>query len=276
MKSKVLEALEIVLPMIKEIFHLDVQIYLTDLEKTLDVWYADSFRMEVEVGEILDASKPGHDQVLLAIETGKQNSGILPEFVYGVAVNGIVTPVFENRKVVGVVIIARSIQKDLQISHAAETLNGSLLDIEKITKEIADNASILAQRMSMIRSTSEIIGTHVNDTSNIVSKIKANSRKSNILAINASIEAARAGHFGAGFSIVAAEMGKLSTESESSTKQISEELSSVFDELDQIFADVTDVANIAEKQASIIEEIVASIEVITSETEHMVGLSKVG
>lgn len=45
---------------------------------------------------MVDITKPGHDMMLKVIEAEKGNRGVLPEFVYGVLVNGIVTPAFEE------------------------------------------------------------------------------------------------------------------------------------------------------------------------------------
>ena len=53
--------------------------------------------------------------------------------------------------------------------------------------------------------------------------------KQKILALNASIEAARAGELGAGFSVVANEVGKLSEKSSSVNKDIEDIVTKISD-----------------------------------------------
>ena len=67
----------------------------------------------------------------------------------------------------------------------------------------------------------------IKDCEDLVDKIQENTKqlnriqqRQNILALNASIEAARAGDAGRGFTVVAQEVGKLSTESRSLNEQI--------------------------------------------------------
>lgn len=57
-----------------------------------------------------------------------------------------------------------------------------------------------------------------------VEAIKSIASQTSLLSLNASIEAAKAGEFGKGFSVVASEIKKLSEQSESSAKQVSEVL----------------------------------------------------
>ncbi len=99
------------------------------------------------------------------------------------------------------------------------------------------------------------IGKGVEETSVVVSKIKANASKSKILALNASIEAARSGEAGRGFTVVAKEMGEMATASGTSAVEINTALKSIFGDLDEITASISTANELAEKQTGSIKEI---------------------
>lgn len=275
MASNALDALMVSLPLVKEIFRLDSQICLCDRTKTIGVWYANTFHMNVVVGEIIDGNKPGHDMLLKAMETGIGNSGILPEFVYGVAVDGIITPVFEDGKVVGVISAAVSIKERLEVEHATENLNRNLASSQVITSEIAKGSLDLAEKLDKVRSFSLKIEELAKGTSSIVKGIQGNSRKSNILAINASIEAARAGEKGRGFSIVASEMGDLAKVSEESTRSISSYLEDIFSKLNAIISEINYVADISTTQAAALKEISSTLENISLDANKLESIAKI-
>lgn len=87
---------------------------------------------------------------------------------------------------------------------------------------LAEHQSQFEQAQQRNQSRVLAVAQRVRDLTPVATLIGEISRQTNLLAINASIEAARAGPEGAGFKVVAAEVRRLSTQTSEAARQITE------------------------------------------------------
>lgn len=126
---------------------------------------------------------------------------------------------------------------DQEIEHAASSLQTIVTDNEQSYDQVVLGQKKLQQsvdHMLHIRTQNDhhektIVELHqaVEDIHHVVTNIKNISNQTSLLALNANIEASRAGRSGRGFAVVAEEVGKLALESEHAANQITKTISSM-------------------------------------------------
>jgi methyl-accepting chemotaxis protein len=113
--------------------------------------------------------------------------------------------------------VAQSADATTRISHAGkQATENTMIGIDRIKEEMNAIAESTVQLSAQTKSIEDIINT-VADIAD----------QSNILSVNAAIEAAKAGEHGKGFSVVAQEVKSLSTQSKDATNQVREILNDI-------------------------------------------------
>ena len=137
----------------------------------------------------------------------------------------------------------------------AEKLQKSVGEVNESLQDIIGGVEKLFDMLTEMNQMTADIEKDVNGAADVVNKVSGNASRSNILALNASIEAARSGEAGRGFAVVATEMGKLANESGSSASEIKSTLNVIAEHLHAIIASIKEANGVAKEHMDSINSI---------------------
>jgi methyl-accepting chemotaxis protein len=143
---------------------------------------------------------------------------------------------------------------------AAEEMASSVLEIGR---QVQDSHKISQQAVSQIERTNARIADLTQSAGRIgdvVKMIGAVAEQTNLLALNATIEAARAGEAGRGFAVVASEVKALAAQTAKATEEISDQIGQMQSATSQSVSAIEEIGGTISRIAEISQAIAAAVE----------------
>jgi len=263
---KIIEALSLSVPYIHLALKEEAIVAVVEKESQIVVKYLAGKRVD---SGYKDGQKVNtNDQNVFIAFNGQNADVVIPEDVYGVAINAFSFPIRENGKVVGALAFGLPIDNELKLEDYMSTMDTIVNSLQDKVHTIASHSEELAATSEEINKQAQHALEDSEKTNEVTDLIKSISRQTNLLGLNASIEAARAGQHGAGFNIVAQEVRKLSFETSSATENIEASLRNINRNLENLKQNMGQINDATNEQAQLVQdfsEIIEELSVLSRE-----------
>ena len=261
--NSVLEEYIRTIPVIKDALGMDIMMSITNGEEFLAYWPGDKMVADIHIGDKLSHDDP----MWTSFTTGKKLEQICPADVYGFAFKAITIAIKDGRDIVGTMGIAISLETETFTKNISDKLLESIDVVQGEMTQFDKFGGTIREVSEYIRELTEKINSNIMEIQTFAREIQKISNNTNMLALNASIEAARNGEAGKGFAVVASQMGVLAGDTKSSSEKI-------LDIVKRFETDITNMESKLEEQDQSQEGQAESSQLLFEEVRKIENLTK--
>ena len=259
-------------------FFLDSEVGLTisNKERFLYTKYPEVFKKESKNEQMLPkegAMIPPHSAADICLKKKEPVRVDVREEVFGIPVKTMAVPVIVDGQAEGTLVIAVLARKKQKVALMTEQLFDALAQIDA-------NISVMTERFRDINDTNQNIQTFLDETDKssqrtdeVLNFVKGIANKTNLLGLNAAIEAARAGDAGKGFGVVADEIRKMSQSTRQSVEEINQILGGIQQSIHEVSVKFNNSNALLDNQVGQLQEITSTIQNLHAMTDVLKELS---
>ena len=262
-ENEIINAFDLLIPYLKIFFDDEASFAVTDKEKFLH-----NVRNDGDSYSGTPLSPTG--AAVKAIKSGNPVIDYFPSMAlksYSVPIKG------KTGKVDGCIVVGKSLKKREELLQLSKGLSSAMKDISNVANDFSVKLQTVVEMSAETSKKIDDAHENASNTGKIFDFIRQVSSQTDLLGINASIEATRAGAEGKGFKVIAQEIRKLSETSRESVDKIYTMLNAINKSVDDICTTTTKTQEITESYTSAFSEIANSVEKLSASAQLLEAMA---